>query len=46
MAELENQQLRDKEEVYNQFATFAVYTGNELLRTQQKLEALSAKQKN
>ncbi|MHC4553456.1 MAG: anti-sigma factor [Planctomycetota bacterium] len=44
MSELEGQRLRDQEVVHSQFVALAAYTGNELLRTQQEIEALASKQ--
>jgi hypothetical protein len=44
MAELENQRLQDQEAFQNQVAVLAAYTGSELFRTQQAIEALSSEE--
>jgi hypothetical protein len=46
MNTLEQSRLKDQEKMRTQFATFAVYTDNELMRTQKQLKVLSANTKN
>jgi hypothetical protein len=46
MTKLEQCRLEDQEKMRTQFATFAVYTDNELTRTQEQLKALATNTKN
>lgn len=46
MDTLEKYRLEEQEKMRTDFANFAVYTGNELSRTQEQIKALSASTKN
>ncbi len=46
MGKLEQCRLEDQEKMRTQFATFAIYTDNELTRTQEQLKALATNTKN